>query len=63
MGRKNCCTFHKISSLNRLNKTESPVFLICMSSLFLKDPFSQIIKRSQQLLLCRVELVKLLPVH
>ena len=49
--------------MNRLNKTESAVFLICRFSLFLKDPFSQIIKRSQQLTLCRMELLKLLPLH
>ena len=30
---------------------------------FLKDPFFQIFQRSQQLSLCRVEMVKLLPVH
>ena len=34
-----------------------------MFSLFLKDPFFQINERSQQLSLCRVELVKLLIVH
>ena len=51
--------------MNRLNKTESAVFLYCRFSLFLKDPFflSQNIKRSQQLLLCHVELVKLIPIH
>ena len=49
--------------MNRLNKTESAVFLYCRFSLFLKDPFFQFIKRSQQLSLCRVELVKFLPLH
>ena len=29
--------------MNRLNKTESAVFLYCWFSLFLKDPFLQII--------------------
>ena len=29
--------------MNRLNKTESDVFLYCRFSLFLKDPFFQII--------------------
>ena len=29
--------------INRLNKTESAVFLYCMFSLFLKDPLFQII--------------------
>ena len=50
--------------MNRLNKTKSAVFLYCRFSLFLKDPFFQIIQRSQQLLFffC-VELVKLLPMH
>ena len=49
--------------MNRLNKTESAVFEYCRFSVFLKDPFFQIIYRSQQMLLCRVEFVKLLPVH
>ena len=53
--------------MNRLNKTESAVFLYCRFScrfsLFLKDLFFQIILRSQQLSLCCVELVKLLPIH
>ena len=48
--------------MNRLNKTQS-VVLYCRFSRFLKDPFFQIIQRSQQLSLCRVELVKLLPVY
>ena len=29
--------------MNRLNKTESAVFLYCRFSVFLKDPFFQII--------------------
>ena len=49
--------------MNRLNKTESAVFLYCRFSVFLKDSFFQIISRLQQLSLCRVELVKLLPIH
>ena len=49
--------------MNRLTKTESAVFLYCRFSLFQKDPFFEIIQRSQKLSLCRVELVKLLPVH
>ena len=49
--------------MNRLNTTEYAVFLYCRFSLFLKDPFFQIIKRSQQLSLFRVELVNFLPVH
>ena len=32
--------------MNRLNKTESAVFLYCRLALFLKDPFFQIIHRS-----------------
>ena len=35
--------------MSRLNKTESVIFLYCRFSLFLKDPFFQIILRSQQL--------------
>ena len=35
--------------MNRVNKSESAVFLYCRCSLFLKDPFFQIILRSQQL--------------
>ena len=46
--------------MNRLNITT--VFLYCRFSVFLKDPFFKIIQRSQQLSLCRVELVKLFPV-
>ena len=34
---------HSISSHDRLNETESAVFLNCRFFLFLKDPFSQII--------------------
>ena len=49
--------------MKRLDKTESAVFLYGRFSVFLKDPFFQIIKRSQQLSLCRAELVKILPVH
>ena len=45
-----------ISSLDK--KTEFDVFLYCRFSLFLKDPFSRIISRLQQLslLLCGVGL-------
>ena len=39
------------------------VFLKGRFTLFQKDPFFQIIQRSQQLSLCRVMLEKLLPVH
>ena len=35
--------------MNRFSKTESAVFLYCRFSLFLKNLFFQIIKRSQQL--------------
>ena len=49
--------------MSRLNKNESAVFFYCSFSLFLKDPFFQIIKRLQQLPLCRSELVKLPPIH
>ena len=35
--------------MNILYKTESAVFIYCRFSLFLKDPFFQIFKRSQQL--------------
>ena len=35
---------HPLVLMNRLNKTESTVFLYCRFSLFLKDPFFQIIK-------------------
>ena len=34
--------------INRLNTTESAVFLYCRFSLFLKDPFFQIIKYYSQ---------------
>ena len=45
--------------------TKSAVFLYCSFSLFLGGggPFFQIIKTLWQLSLCRVEFVKLLPVH
>ena len=35
--------------MNRLNKTESAVFLHCRFFLFMKDPFFQIIYRSERL--------------
>ena len=38
--RENCCI---LVLMNRLNKTESAVFLLCRFSLFLKDPFFQFI--------------------
>ena len=47
--------------MNRHNNTQFAVFIICTFSLFLKDLFFQIIQRSQQLLLCHVELVNFSP--
>ena len=50
--------------MNRLNKTESAVFLYCRFSLFLRDPFSRLFRGGNSCRpLCHVELVKLLPVH
>ena len=49
--------------MNRLNKTGSAVFLYCRFSVFIVDPFFQINQRLQQLSMCRMDLVKLLPVH
>ena len=50
--------------MNRLNKTESAVFLYCSFSILLTDPFSRLFRgRNSCRLLCHVELVKLLPVH
>ena len=45
--------------MNRLNKTESAIFSICRFSLFLKDPFSQIIFRGRNSCRC----VMWSPVH
>ena len=50
--------------MNRLNKTESAVFLYCRFSLYLTDPFSRLFRGGNSCRpLCHVELVKLLPVH
>ena len=49
--------------MNRLNKTESAVFLYCRSSLFLKDSFSRLFRGRKSCRCFCVELVKVLPVH
>ena len=50
--------------MNRLNKTESAVYLYCRFSLLLTDPFSRLFRgRNSCRPLCHVELIKLLPVH
>ena len=50
-----------LSLMNRLNKTESAVFIFgCFIS---KGSPYQIIQRSQLLSLCRVAVLKSLPVH
>ena len=50
--------------MNRLNKTESAVFLYCRLSLLLIDLLSRLFRgRNSCQQLCHVELVKLLPVH
>ena len=49
--------------MNRLNKTESAIFVSLMWSLLPKDPHSILILSSLQLVLCRVVAVKRLPVH
>ena len=50
--------------MNRLNKTESDVFLYCRFSLVLTDPFSRLFRGHNSCRpLCHVELVNLLPVH
>ena len=49
--------------MNRLNKTESAVFLYCRFSLLPKDPFSRVFRGRNSCCCFYVELVKLLPVH
>ena len=49
--------------MNRLNKTESAIFISLVCSLFPEDLYSQLILSSLQLVLCRVAAVKRLPVH
>ena len=49
--------------MNRLNKTESPIFVSSMCSLLSKDLHSELIESSLQSVLCRVAAVKRLPVH
>ena len=50
--------------MNRLNKTQSAVFLYCRFSLLLTDQFFRLFRGCNSCRpLCHVELVKLLPVH
>ena len=49
--------------INRLNKTESAIFVSLMCSLFPKDLHSELILSSLQLVLCLVATVKRLPAH
>ena len=50
--------------MNRLNKTESAVFLYCRFSLLLTDPFSRLFRGHNSCPpLCHMELVNFLPVH
>ena len=49
--------------MNRLNKTESAVYLYCCFSLFLKDLFSRLLRGRNSCRRFCVELVKLLLVY
>ena len=49
--------------MNRLNKTESAIFLSLMCFWLPKDLHSELILSSLQLMLCRVAAVERLPVH
>ena len=49
--------------MNKLNKTESAVFLYCRLSLFLKDQFFPDYLEITTAVLAPLELVKLLPIH
>ena len=49
--------------MNRLNKTESAMFVSLICSLFPGDLYSELFLSSMQLVLCRVAAVKRLPVH
>ena len=61
-GREQCCTI-TLLHMNRLNKTESAIFVSLMCSLLPKNLHSELILSSLQLVLCRVAAVKRLPVH
>ena len=49
--------------MNRLNKTESAVFVSLMFSLLPEDLYSELVLFSLQLLLCRVATVKSLSIN
>ena len=49
--------------MNRLNKTDSAVFVSLMCSVLPEDLHSKLILSLLQLVLCRVAAVKRLPVH
>ena len=49
--------------MNRLNKTESAIFVSLMSYLLPEDLYSELILSSLQLVLCCVAAVKRLSVH
>ena len=61
-GRGQCCTF-KLLHINRLNKTESAIFVYLMCSLLQEYLHSELILYSLQLVLCRVAAVKRLPIN
>ena len=49
--------------MNRLNRTESAIFVSLICSLLPEDLQSELILSSLQLVLCRLSAVKCLPVH
>ena len=49
--------------MNRLNKTESAIFVSLMCTLFPEDLHTELILSSLQLVLCHVAAVKRLPAH
>ena len=59
---KQCCNI-ALLHMNRLNKTESGIFVSLVCSLRTEDLHSELILSSLQLVLCRVADVKRLPVH
>ena len=54
---------HFLLHMNRLNKTESAIFVSLICFLLPKDLHSELISSSLQLVLCRMAAVKRLPVH
>ena len=61
-GREQCCTL-TLLHMNRLNKTESAIFVSLICSLLPEDLYSELILSSLQLGLCHVAAVKRLPVY